>query len=95
MGLGYLTMNVYYDIGTDEFEITGEADRRKQYMIIKEFLNSQNGDWDDNCKVNEKANYNIQLKWRQEEKIFECSSDTGDKGLRDGILTDVLSRLRR
>ncbi|MCK5320962.1 hypothetical protein KAJ38_00105 [Candidatus Pacearchaeota archaeon] len=95
MALEYSAMNIKYDMGKGKFDISGDINKRGQHDVIEAFLRGQIGAGEDRSKANERDVYNIGLKWYPEKDRFECVSDTGNKGLRDGILLDVLGRLEK
>ena len=47
----------------------------------------------DNSKANRRDVYHITLKWDPQQDDICISDDTGNKGLRDGILMDFLRQL--
>lgn len=77
----------------DKFTITGTIKSEKHADIIADFLQLQVGKGADDSPAKELAVYHIRIELELENDTFKSSSDTGNKGLRDGILMDVLSRL--
>ncbi|MCU0642047.1 MAG: hypothetical protein MUF61_00505 [archaeon] len=91
----YLSMCIKYSMGSRKFKITGNVSREGRIRILEAFLREQMGAGVDNSEANRKGNYRILLKWYPENDDIACTYNTGNKGLRDGILKDVLSRLRK
>lgn len=94
MGLDYLTMNITYNMDNGEFNIDGDVKKDKQYDLIADFLRLQMGQGKDTSKPNEQDVYHISISWHPYKDRFESRSDTGNKGLRDGILMDVLKQIK-
>lgn len=62
--------------------------------IVADFIRSQTGAGVDNSPANEKDDvYTIRLTLDLSDDSFGCSHNCGNKGLRDGILMDILNRL--
>ena len=61
--------------------------------VISDFLRTQIGAGRSYSKINDKDVYKIRLELHLENDSFNVSSDTGHKGLRDGILGYILSKL--
>lgn len=80
-------------IATDKFEITGNLNSIGKREVISNFLRCQIGAGVDDSKPKKRDKYTINLKWDPSEDKFYYSDDTGNKGLRDGILMSVLERL--
>ena len=70
---------------TCESNITTE----KQAEVIREFLRSQMGAGRDESKPIIKDEYHIRLELDLSNDSFTCQHDTGNKGLREGILMQV------
>ncbi len=86
MSLDYLTLDLRYDINSDQFKVGGNVNRNGITELVETFLRGQMGAGKDDSKPNEKDVYHIQLRWYPENDRIEVSCDTGNKGLRDGIL---------
>lgn len=93
MSLDYLTLDIIYNVNNDKFEIKGDVNKRGQEELISNVLREQIGNGRDDKKAIERETYHIQLKWYPENDTIEVSSDTGNKGLRDGILMHYLKNL--
>ena len=91
----YLTLNIKYYINSDQFEVGGNVNRKGREELVSTFLRGQIGAGKDDSKPNEKDTYNTQLKWYPENDRIEVRSDTGNKGLRDGILVHYLKNLNK
>lgn len=61
--------------------------------IVSGFIRSQTGAGVDNTPPNELDVYTIKLSVDLSTDHFTCVCDCGNKGLRDGILIDILNRL--
>ena len=59
--------------------------------MLCEFLRSQIGMGTDNRRAEEHDIYKIQITWNPDHDQFESRSNTGNLGLRDGILYDVIA----
>lgn len=89
----YLSLSIAYYIKDGKFDISGDVKKEKQADLIIEFLRGQIGKGIDISKANERDVYHIELRWYPENDRIECMYDTGNKGLREGILKDIVSRL--
>jgi len=73
------------------FEIESGLTKEGQFSIIENFLRRQAGAGEDNSESNKKEVYIITLKWNPSNDNISAYDNTGNKGLRDGILSYVLS----
>ena len=89
----YLSLNIEYNLNKNEFDITGDIKEEQRSNIIETVLRGQIGKDEDKNKPNEKDLYHINIKWYPQNDNFEINDDTGNKGLRDGILMQVLENL--
>lgn len=92
MSLDYLTMSIKYNMKDSEFDISSNMKKDGQKNLLEKFLMAQIGAGKDESKANEQEVYTITLKWFPENDTIEAQSDTGNKGLRDGILGYILSQ---
>ncbi len=88
------TLNIEYDFKTSKSKITGDVKKENRSDIIATFLSLQTGKGKDESKANEKDVYKISIRWYPEGDKFEATYDTGNKGLRDGILYHVLGQMK-
>ena len=93
MSPDFHTLNLRYSPNGDQFEVKGDLNREGQSELVETFLRTQIGRGKDNRNANRQENYNIQLKWYPADDKIEVNDDTGNKGLRDGILMRFLSTL--
>lgn len=93
MSLDCLVLDIKYHRGSDKFEVEGDINQEEQKDIVETFLSTQIGRGIDESKPNEKDTYRIRLEWYPEDDTIKVSSDTGNKGLRDGILMHYLESL--
>ncbi len=93
MGLDCLTLDIQYDIDTDQFKVEGKANEEGRKELVETFLREQISAGEDNRTPIKRQTYHIQLRWHPENDVIEASSDTGNKGLRDGILMQYLKSL--
>ena len=93
MSLKPLTLNIRYHLDSDKFEVEGDVSREGCGELVETFLRGQIGAGKDESEPNEQDIYNIGLRWYPENDKIEVSSDTGNKGLRDGILMHYLQSL--
>ena len=88
-----LKIDITYKIEDGNFEIKGNVKEEAQVSIIENFLRTQKGNGQDNREANNQEKYHISLELDLTDDSYKVSYDTGNKGLRDGILIDVLGRL--
>lgn len=91
----HLTMNIEYILKEDKFNITGDIKEEFWEEIVTAWVASQIGAGHDPTPMNELDVYHITIEWNSENDSFNCHSDTGSKGLREGILSHLLSKLWR
>lgn len=89
----YLTIDIIYPL-EGKFELKGDVNREGQIEIIDGFLRNQIGKGEDKKQSNKQDIYHISLKWFPRDDTIQVSDDTGNKGLRDGILMDVLNKIQ-
>jgi len=75
-----------------KYKITGDVKKEKRIDIISEFVRGQAGKRKDKRKANKKDIYHIKIEWNPDMDVFTCTDDTGNFGLRDGILLTILSK---
>ena len=92
MPLDYLTLNIEYDLNTNKFKVSGDINEKGRKELVEAFLSSQVGAGIDKNKPNELDKYHIQLKWYPNQDDIQITTNTGNKGLRDGILMYYLSQ---
>lgn len=95
MGLDYLTLDIEYDLKRNCFRSAGNLNEEGQKDVIELFLASERGKGVDNSERKERDSYNIRIKWYPHEDGIIVSSNTGNKGLRDGILLSYLESLTK
>lgn len=95
MSLDHLTLDIKFNITSDQFEVGGNVNREGQKELVEAFLSEQIGAGKDDSKPNKQDTYHIQLKWYPENDRIVVSSDTGNKGLRDGLLLHYLKNLEK
>lgn len=93
MSADFLTLDMTYHIDNGRVEISGDVREECRSNLIVEFLRGQIGAGADSRPAIEREQYHIRLKWHPHLDRFEVSDDTGNKGLRDGILYGVLRTL--
>ena len=87
---------VTYPIETPHnFTIESNIKPESHADIISMFIEDEIGKGVDNSIPNEIDVYHIKLELDLETDTFTVQSDTGNKGLRDGILIDVMGRLNK
>jgi hypothetical protein len=92
MALDSLTMRVKYHLKEDRFEVEGDIKPEKYRNIVSSFLSSQMDEGEDKRKANELEVYCIKLTWYPHTDRIESRSNTGNLGLRDGILLHFLNK---
>jgi len=89
-----LVMNITFPINEPEkFKVEGNVRPERQADLIREFLRGQIGQGSDPAEPNFLDVYHVRIEIDLSDDSFRVSSDTGSKGLRDGILMDVAERL--
>jgi len=91
----YLMLGITYNVVSGEFKIEGDIKPECYIDIIDSFLSTQVGAGEDTRKAKEQDVYHVAIKWYPSDDRFVACSDTGNKGIRDGILLDVAKRLIR
>lgn len=89
-----LYMNITYNIETDEYKIETNVKPERQRDIIQEYIRSQMGQGTDDGEPNEGFVFHIGLELELATDTFKVSDDTGNKGLRDGILMTIAEKLK-
>lgn len=90
MSLDYLTLDIRYHLKEDRFEVAGDVNEKGRISLIETFLRGQIGAGRDESKVIKRKIYYIQLEWHPADDRIEVKYNTGNKGLRDGILMNFL-----
>ena len=93
MSLDFLTLDITYHLNDRRVEINGDVREECQSDLITEFLRGEVGAGVDNSPANERERYNISIRWYPHMDRFVVNDNTGNKGLRNGILCDVLRTL--
>ncbi len=83
---------VKYNLEADTAIITTNLKRGKVKEFIQEYLATQIGAGEDKSQPNSKKEYEIRIECDLNGDIFRVHSDTGNKGLREGILLHVLQK---
>jgi hypothetical protein len=77
----------------EQFKIDTNVKDDKIADVISEFLRSQIGAGRDENEPHVREVYRIRLELDLADDSFTTYSDTGNKGLRDGILMEVVQKL--
>ena len=94
MNLDNLTMEISYSIyGT--YSIGGNFKEEVHAEVISEYLRTQLGRGADDSKMIERRKYLISISLDTRDDTFHVSCDTNNRDLRDGILRDILSKLKK
>ncbi len=93
MSLDHLTLDITYDIRNESFNIDSDANEEAYASLIETYLHTQVGAGRDDSPAVERNIYHIRLEWYHSEDDFVIKSDTGNKGLREGILMEILKKL--
>lgn len=75
-----------YQVNTDRFIARGAVNREGRYEIVGNFLRQNLGPCIDRREPIEREKYTLVLTWHVETDGVECTDDTGNIDLRDGIL---------
>ena len=93
MSLEHLTLDIKFYIKCGKFETGGNVSEEGREELVATFLRGQMGAGEDYSNPEKRDVYHIQLKWYPEDDTIAVKSDTGNKGLRDGILLHYLQTL--
>jgi len=93
MSIDHLTLTIQYDIKKDDFKVTGNLNEEGRREVLENFLRSQMGAGKDETPPKMQDAYRITLRWYPSNDRITADYDTGNKGLRDGILMDLLKKL--
>lgn len=85
-------MEIKYHVKDDKFETFGDLKKKAMIELVEEFLRLQVGQGEDLVPPRDLDTYTIRLKWYPENDGIEVVSNTGNRGLRDGILMEFLKR---
>ncbi|MBU2589321.1 MAG: hypothetical protein KKA65_04145 [Nanoarchaeota archaeon] len=88
-----LVMDITYYSKDGSFKILGNVEKKDQLNILSNFLRTQICKGYEIKKANEFDAYHISLKFDSSEDRYEVSDNTGNKGLRDGILMYIMAKL--
>ena len=91
--MSHLTLDIEYDIRTGKHTLSGDVKPEKAGDIIEAWIRGQIGAGKDESPPEERDVYHITIEWYPEKDDFVCRSDTGNKGLREGILMSVLKEI--
>jgi len=86
-------LEITFDMKTGQTTFGGNVKPSARESLIEAFISTQLGAGEDHSKPEERDVYHITLRWNPENDSFRASSDTGNKGLRDGILMYILRQL--
>lgn len=89
----YLEMKIEFVFKDGSFKIDGNVKKEQWSNIIENFLYKQVGQGIDTKKAIEREVYHFTLRWYPSNDNIVCLHDTGNLGLRDGILRSILQRL--
>lgn len=93
MGLDCYTFEIQYDINQDKFSVIGDLNKHGQEELIDTWLRMQMGRGKDHSPANKLDVYKIRLQWTPHMDVISVKDNTGNKGLREGILMRYLSTL--
>lgn len=93
MGLDCYTFEIQYDINKDKFSVIGDLNKQGQEELIDTWLRMQMGRGKDHSPANKLDVYKICLQWTPHMDVISVKDNTGNKGLREGILMHYLSIL--
>jgi len=85
-------MEVKYNVKDNKFETFGNLKKKAMMELVEEFLRLQMGQGEDLVPPRDLATYTIKLEWYPENDGITVVSNTGNRGLRDGILMEFLKR---
>lgn len=88
-------IQIKYTVADNSYKITSNLTKEGVDEIISAFISSQIGAGKDKSEPNDYPTFNIRLEWTAAHDDIHVVYDTGNKSLREGILMDVLWKLRR
>ena len=89
----YATIDITFKMdGT--FDINGDVKPECRTGLIETFLSRQLGKGEDERKPDERGEDHIRMRWNPDRDFIEVTDNTGNKGLRDGILYYVAANYR-
>jgi len=89
-----ISISITYPINKpDELTVVSNAKEEQVPELLWDFIRAQMDKEPDNRKPEEREVYNIEITLNLDGDIFRSTSDTGNEGLRDGIIMDVAKRL--
>lgn len=89
-----LFLDIEYDVKTDKVKVANTNIKTEALPeILEAYLHTQMGAGKDERKPEEREQYHIRLELDLDGDVFTSYSDTGNKGLRDGILMHALQQL--
>jgi hypothetical protein len=83
-------MKICFTMETGKAEITSNIKEELRADFLADFIRGQLGAGKDTSPVNEKDEYQINIGLDLSGDVFYCDHDCGNKGLREGILMQVL-----
>ena len=86
---GILVLELTYCVSKGTYTCKGNVKKATRADLITGFLRTQIGAGKDDSEATDKDIYNIRVECDLSADSFSCSSDTGNKGLRDGILATI------
>lgn len=89
-----LWFDIYYNLKEDSFRQSGNVSLAGQIEIVEGFLRSQMGRGEDKSPPYRRDEYRIGFKVNLGYDDVRVSDNTGNKGLRCGLLISYLGRLR-
>ena len=90
----YATMEITYDVEKDKFDVKGDLNPDGQTEVLESFLRLQIGEGKDPNPMVEREQYHIKLQWFPDIDEIRSEYDTGNKGLRDGLLMELFRRTK-
>lgn len=87
------TLHIDYCPRTDAYEFFGDVKGEAVSTLIETWVQSVVGAGADDSPPEKRDVYRISITWFPEDDTFRIQSNTGNKGLRDGILMRILSLL--
>lgn len=89
-----LYLSLRYDLKKDAFQVDSDIKPERRADVVEDFLRSQMGEGADPNPATEQDQYHIRLMLDLSDDTFRVEYDTGNKGLREGILMRYLEVLR-
>ena len=88
-----ITFEIKYDLNTEKFSVSGNVNREGLEEIVDTLIRNKIGKGEDSTEANKLDLYVIKFYVDLSEDIIKVNDNCGNKGLRLGILGQLLSNI--